>query len=657
MQRSRYRDAIRANYAELLFTCAAFIALGAVCCWYLSGMMRKQMDLYSESVMTVSQAHLQALINADEMALHDSAVTVVEALNYGVPREKLKDVFTELSNNFLEQRNVKELFAAVYGSIDGQFIVGGDWIPPEGYDPAQRPWYVGAVRYKGLAYSSEPYKDLITGEMACSVSKVLFDKDGVDRGVLSVSFLLDPVLKLVQSISFAEEGYGVLFDRSLRVISHPDKSFIGRHMTDIPSYEKIRENLAMNIFGTQLQITDYTGEDCLAFFSRLRNGWYIGLIVPYDRYYSDIYSMIPTISATGLVFMVMLCFILINLSIAKMRSDEENRSKSSFLASMSHEIRTPMNAIIGMADLMRTDNLDETQREYLVDIKKTSGALLNIINDILDFSKIEAGKMALVQTHYNLFTLFDNIRSIAEFFTAEKALRLECDIDETLPRVLYGDEGRVRQIIMNLVSNAVKYTHKGQVSLRLRRTTKNERDYLAVSVEDTGIGIKKEDFPRLFESFEQVDKDKNRGITGTGLGLPITKRLADLMGGEIFFESEYGRGSVFTVLLPLEEGDPFKADILKRRTRCSVSQDARILVVDDNALNLTVAQGFLARHGVRAETAVSGEEAIEKIYTARYDLVFMDHMMPGMDGIETVHRIRALPGAYYADLPIVALSA
>ncbi|MDR1946852.1 MAG: hypothetical protein LBQ51_06775, partial [Desulfovibrio sp.] len=282
---------------------------------------------------------------------------------------------------------------------------------------------------------------------------------------------------------------------------------------------------------------------------------------------------------------------------ANKKAEMASKSKGYFLANMSHEIRTPMNAIIGIADLMRTDNLDETQREYLADIKKTSGSLLNIINDILDFSKIEAGKMTLVRTHYNLFALFDNIRSITEFFAAEKALRLECGIDENLPRLLYGDEGRVRQIVMNLVSNAVKYTRKGHVSLRFRRTAKNEREYLSITVTDTGIGIRQEDFPRLFESFEQLDKNKNRGIAGTGLGLAVTKRLVDLMDGELSFASEYGKGSEFTVLLPLAEGDPLKAEITKLRKRCTVSPDARILVVDDNALNLTVAQGFLARHG------------------------------------------------------------
>ncbi|MDR1946564.1 MAG: transporter substrate-binding domain-containing protein, partial [Desulfovibrio sp.] len=210
------------------------------------------------------------------------------------------------------------------------------------------------------------------------------------------------------------------------------------------------------------------------------------------------------------------------LEVQTRQAQVASQAKSDFLSSMSHEIRTPMNAIIGIADLMRTDNLDETQREYLAGIKKTSGSLLNIINDILDFSKIEAGKMTLVRTHYNLFALFDNIRSITEFFAAEKALRLECGIDENLPRLLYGDEGRVRQIVMNLVSNAVKYTRKGHVSLRFRRTVKNEREYLSITVEDTGIGIRQEDFPRLFESFEQLDKNKNRGIAGTGLGLAVT---------------------------------------------------------------------------------------------------------------------------------------
>ncbi|MDR1946981.1 MAG: response regulator [Desulfovibrio sp.] len=338
-------------------------------------------------------------------------------------------------------------------------------------------------------------------------------------------------------------------------------------------------------------------------------------------------------------------------------ADTASQAKSHFLASMSHEIRTPMNAVLGMTDLMRTDNLDETQRDYLSGIKKMSRALLNIINDILDFSKIESGKMELVQVNYDLYALYDNVCSVAQFLASDKALQFESSIDERLPRALFGDEGRVRQIIINLVTNAVKYTQKGRVSLHFRKTAANGREYFTVEVPDTGVGIRREDFPRLFTAFEQLDKNKNKGIAGTGLGLSITKRLTDLMDGEIFFESEYGKGSVFTVRLPLAEGDFRKTEFAHRQKRCSVSPDAGILVVDDNAANLTVALGFLDRHGVRADSAAGGAEAIEMVRARRYDLVFMDHMMPGMDGIEAVQRIRAIPGAYYARIPIVALSA
>jgi signal transduction histidine kinase/DNA-binding NarL/FixJ family response regulator len=342
---------------------------------------------------------------------------------------------------------------------------------------------------------------------------------------------------------------------------------------------------------------------------------------------------------------------------AREEADSAGRAKSNFLASMSHEIRTPMNAVMGMADLMRTDNLDETQRGYLADIRKMSRALLNIINDILDFSRIESGKTVIVPVNYDLHALYDNVCSLMQFIAADKSLQFRSSFDERLPRALFGDEGRIRQIVINLVSNAVKYTRKGHVALHFRRTETNGRDYLAVVVEDTGIGIKKEDFPRLFAAFEQLDKDKNRGIAGTGLGLSITRRLVQLMDGDIFFESEYGRGSMFTALLPLIEGDICKIESARRQERCHVSPDAGVLVVDDNAANLTVALGFLARHGIRADTAAGGEEAVEKVRTRRYDLVFMDHMMPGMDGIVAVQQIRAIPGEYYGKLPIVALSA
>jgi signal transduction histidine kinase/CheY-like chemotaxis protein len=334
-----------------------------------------------------------------------------------------------------------------------------------------------------------------------------------------------------------------------------------------------------------------------------------------------------------------------------------SEAKSRFLASMSHEIRTPMNAIIGVSDLIDTDNLDQVQQDYFNDIKKTSRALLHIINDILDFSKIEAGKMEVSPIHFNLMELFDNVCSMSNFIAESKELTFKYAFDADVPHVVYGDDVRIRQIIVNIINNAIKYTREGYVEFRVKRAVKQDRPYIAFIVKDTGIGIKKENFPKLFNAFQQFDTGINHGIMGTGLGLSITKNLVSLMNGEILLESEYGAGSVFTVLLPLAEGDPAQIEKTGFAAFSVAADDVKVLVVDDNHINLKVALAYLAQHNIRADGVSSGYEAIQKIRQKSYDLIFMDHMMPEMDGIETTRRIRALPDGQYKDIPIIALSA
>jgi PAS domain S-box-containing protein len=332
-------------------------------------------------------------------------------------------------------------------------------------------------------------------------------------------------------------------------------------------------------------------------------------------------------------------------------------TKSRFLASMSHEIRTPMNAIIGMSDLIRTDNLDETQRTFFTDIKKMTKSLLQIINDILDFSKIEAEKMELVPVHFNFLELFDNICSLSRFTAESKSLEWRHFFDPQAPHVIYGDDVRIRQVLTNIVNNAIKYTKKGFVDFRVHRKVKEDRDYLVFTVKDTGIGIKKEDFSRLFGRFTQLDNKANRNIMGTGLGLAITKSLLTLMKGTIEVESDYGHGSVFTITLPFVEGNPALVEQKPLASRVRAADDVRVLVVDDNHINLKVALAFLAADNIHADTAVNGVQAIQKVQETPYHLVFMDHMMPEMDGIETVKRIRQLEEPRFKTLPIIALSA
>jgi signal transduction histidine kinase/CheY-like chemotaxis protein/PAS domain-containing protein/HPt (histidine-containing phosphotransfer) domain-containing protein len=345
-------------------------------------------------------------------------------------------------------------------------------------------------------------------------------------------------------------------------------------------------------------------------------------------------------------------------------AEAASNAKSNFLAIMSHELRTPLNVIIGMSELMPTNNLNKTQKKFFSDIQIMSKSLFNLINDILDFSKIEADKFDILPVSYSIKELINNVDATFRHIAKEKNISFRCHVADNVPDVLYGDEIRIRQVFINITSNAVKYTHDGSVSVTVNKTIKDDKAYFEFCVKDTGIGIKTEDISKLFTAFQQVDKRKNRGIMGTGLGLAVSKKLADVMGGIIEVESEYGKGSVFRVLFPLIEGDPSKlADSKKKRNFVMVKRGKRItaLVVDDMPENNTIAKGFLALHGIDTDTVLSGEDALKKISTTKYNIIFMDQMMPEMDGLDTVRYIRALAektgDTWFSEIPIIALSA
>jgi len=331
--------------------------------------------------------------------------------------------------------------------------------------------------------------------------------------------------------------------------------------------------------------------------------------------------------------------------------------KNQFFASISHEIRTPMNTIIGLLELLRTENMDQQQKDYVNEMKHMSAVLLQIINDTLDFQKIESGKLPLLPIHFNLYTLFNNLVAASKVLAEGKQLLFQSSFAPDLPRLVYGDEFRVRQIITNLLTNAIKYTRQGYVKFNVKGANKDGKEFIVFCVEDSGIGIKEENISHLFDEFEQFDSHKNRGITGTGLGLAIAKRLADMMEGHIEVTSEYNKGSLFTFSFPLIKGQLDQLKHISEIKRVMAKPGTKVLVVDDNSGNITVACGLLARHGIFPHTANDGKQAIEMIKSLDYDLVFMDHMMPEMDGLEATAIIRKVLGGHYSELPIIALSA
>lgn len=392
-------------------------------------------------------------------------------------------------------------------------------------------------------------------------------------------------------------------------------------------------------------------------------------------YYVGTNLSLGTVLSIGLVFLLVMAIIktgqdLLISEKKKQQAITAREAQAKFLANMSHEIRTPINTIIGMNEMIIRENDNPAVENYALDIQNASRMLLGLISDILDFSKIESGQLELIENNYDLMKLINDEVIILKTRSSEKPIAVQVDIDPELPSVLYGDELRIKQILTNLISNAAKYTKEGTIIFRAFFEKKDD-NYISLcfSVKDTGIGIKKEDLSQIFASFKRLELNKNQSIQGTGLGLNITKQLIDLMQGAINVESEYQKGSTFTVSIPQKvvDSNPVKmlsqtSDVRngnKKQTPENVftAPDASVLVVDDNSMNLTLMKALLKRTKIQVDLAESGKSCLKQTKNKLYDIIFMDHMMPEMDGIEALHRIRNDSSNPNKNTIIIALTA
>ncbi|GHU32352.1 hypothetical protein AGMMS50256_22320 [Betaproteobacteria bacterium] len=775
------RQVIRKNWPQLscvfiLFSCMAVLS-------YISLNKIVERHIYSsaEEILTTAETVVLGELNESEIALFNVSLAIRDKVDEGKSAADIKKYLDEIADNQSKSPNGVAGFLAIYGHINGQFLIAPDWIPPENFREPGRPWYQVAEESPGKVVFTMPYIDARTGRIIISASSSLRGKNGENYGAIALDIELSTLSDYIQKLQYWEGGYGTLSNEKFIMLAHYNRALLGTSMKDFgPVHAEITRRFeAGETFIPAVDMKNTDGDDVVAFYRKMPNGWHISIATPYDNYYHDVYYIAGLLATLALGSTFLLSFLLLKMSEKQLRSDEENRSKSSFLARMSHEIRTPMNTIFGMSELLLHQNVSSEVKEYVSIIHQSGASLLAIINDILDFSKMEAGQLSLEKGNFTFSSFINDVINVIRVRVVDNPICFTVNVDPNIPDGLIGDEVRLRQVLINLLNNAVKYTPEGFVSLQVGMQVREDGKLtLIFTVTDSGIGIKEENIGELFSEFTRLDMKRNQGIEGTGLGLSIARMICRKMDGDIFVSSRYGQGSVFTATVVLEvdvhsqalarlesgnknpvlilenkefylnslfsefealgvdvtatrtkveflnaldSGDKYShvfiptlyaleiiyemelrkspvqivvmtelrdvaafqdmrsllmpaysatlANILnsvqvKHITEGSNQQDlmapsAKVLVVDDISTNLRVAKELIRQYGVKVDTCNDGAESIRMVGDNHYDMVFMDHMMPGVDGLEATAAIRELESRLPQPtrLPIIALTA
>ncbi|MDR1566098.1 MAG: response regulator [Treponema sp.] len=742
----------------------------------VAGVLRSRLLDNSRETLRTVEENIQTSFSQSRMTLNSAFYNMQGQIDQGASQRDiwgyLRDTNKWMS---LPDEGYYPGFDGMHGYISGAYFDKTGNPPDSDYNPLPMPWFQtarGSSRDVGYTW---PYRDRDTGKILLSMTKNLYTGNGEYYGIIVLDMDVEWLNNYLASLVTVQGSVEMVLNQDMKILAHSEEGYTGLDLRELDSsFVQVVSGLLSGEEINSIQITNAENLPVIVVARRIFNGWYIIQVTPEAHYFQDMRRIALDLGFLAFVLALVLGSIMIRINAQSVRADEANKSKSDFLANMSHEIRTPLNAIIGMSELALQDPSGPVLPEYLANIRQAGSNLLSIINDILDLSKIESGGIQLVTVSYRFSSLINNVINVIRVRFHEKPILFLVNIDAHIPDSLVGDEVRIRQILLNLLTNAVKYTEEGFIRLTVTGTFMEDNNItLKFEVSDSGIGIKEEDMKELFGNFTRLDLQRNQAIEGTGLGLAITRRLCLEMGGDITVTSIYKRGSVFTAIIPQEYAedteaaivqDPGEKEVLlfderslygdsisvtldnlgvpvtrvssgedflaalgtggfpfafvspgfakqaaalvddkKIRTTLALlanleetssfqgipvilmpayavpvanllngvktpqggrkslvrftAPDVRILIVDDILTNLKVAQGLLSAYRMQVDTCDNGRSSISKVKAKRYDLVFMDHMMPGMDGIEALTHIRALEGEYFKQVPIIALTA
>ncbi|MDR2748252.1 MAG: response regulator, partial [Treponema sp.] len=790
---------LKENSVQLFIVFAIFLFMIIFGCTWVTSNVKEYMLRSAEEMLIIAEEQIHAKIRESEIALISLSIAMIEKQMNQKEELNIEEVESYLSS-INDTFNVTEEYAIGYQNVfwykpdegKGLFISGFPWDPPEDFRPEELPWYPLANANPGQIVISAPHSSFRSNNQIITIASKLQQGNEENYGFLGINISMRVIARSTVFSQVENGGYGFLIgpvsetDSRLCFLSYPDPQYENIPLEIMgPQYIELDRRLQQGSETiSSIGIKTVQNIDVVAFYRKTFNGWYVGLGFPKDKYFHDVYTMSIIYSFTSLSMMLILCYFLLRLSMDKMRSDEENRAKSSFLAQVSHEIRTPLNSILGMSEIILRKDVDSDVYEDVSIIRQAGNILLSIINNILDFAKIEISKIAIEANPYNMASMINDVINIARLRLLDSPVNLFVDLDSSIPAELIGDEVKVRQLLINLVNNAIKYTKLGYIKLIVKKESVPPSSFgdnqvrIVFSVEDTGIGIKQADMEHLFKEFTRLDMEHNHDIEGTGLGLTIANAFCKAMGGSITAKSAYGKGSTFTAaviqayanskpvaqvedpgkrVLIYEDRPAFLQSLLiafnslNVQPRCAwdlssflndlrtndydyafiparyaadcipcleesgsaikltvmlntddmsssyntgnvhlpvyssilanilngvktekhmfrvnrisfAAPEARILVVDDLPTNLRVAEELMKPYGMKIDTCLSGSEALSLVKRNYYDIVFMDHMMPEMDGLMATELIRKqnefLEGHnYFRDLPIVMLTA